>query len=370
MKDIEDRVVEGERLSVADAVDLYNHPNLPDLSSLADYVRTEKHPEKIVTYNLGRNINYTNVCWVKCSFCNFYAPPGSPDSYTLSKEEIFRKIEELIAAGGEVPEGCELLMQGGLNPKLRIDYFEDLFAAITERYPQAYLHALSATEILYIAHLSRLTVEETLLRLRAAGLKSIPGAGAEILSDAVRDQIAFRKDTTREWLNVHQAAHRLGMNTTATMMYGSVETPEQRLEHLRLIRETQDEALTNQATGQGGGKFTAFIAWSFQPDGTELQGKVHQQKATGAEYLRMVALSRVFLDNIDNLQASYVTQGAKIAQVALKYGLNDFGSSMMEENVVSAAGTYHLMSVSEIRRLITEAGYQPRRRNTRYELID
>ncbi len=260
-------------------------------------------------------------------------------------------------------------MQGGLNPKLRIDYFEDLFAAITERYSQAYLHALSATEIIYIAHISRLTIEETLVRLRKAGLKSVPGAGAEILSNAVRDQIAYRKDTTEEWLDVHRCAHRLGMNTTATMMYGSVETLEQRIEHLQLIRDVQDAALQDIDAGRGGGRFTAFITWSFQPDGTELASKVSMQKATGMEYLRMVAISRLFLDNIENLQASYVTQGAKIAQVALKYGLNDFGSSMMEENVVSAAGTFHLMPLSEIRRVIADAGYEPRRRNTRYELI-
>jgi len=370
LKQIEKKVVAGERLTVADATAVYFHSNLLELAGMADFVRRRKHTGTTVTYNVGRNINYTNICWVKCKFCNFYAAPGSPDGYTLPHDEIFAKIDELIAVGGDVPHGCELLMQGGLNPKLRVEYFEELFVEITRRYPQVYLHALSATEIIYIAHISKLTIEETLRRLRQAGLQSLPGAGAEILSDAVRDQIAFRKDTTDEWLEVHRAAHHIGMNTTATMMYGSLEAAEQRIEHLELIRQTQDIALREIGSGRGGGKFTAFIAWDFQPEGTELQSNWDRRKSTGAEYLRMVALSRIFLDNIDNLQASYVTQGSKIAQIALRYGLNDFGSSMMEENVVSAAGTFHLMPISEFCRVIAEAGYEPRRRNTRYEFIE
>jgi len=366
---IEAKVLAGERLTVAEALSLYRYPNLPEIGALADLVRRRKHPSNIVTYNIGRNINYTNICWVRCSFCNFYAPPGSPDGYVLSKEEIFAKIDELVALGGDIPQGCELLMQGGLNPRLTIEYFEDLFAEITQRYPQVYLHALSAPEIIYIAHRSRLSIEETLRRLQSAGLQSLPGAGAEILHDAVRRQIAFRKDTTAEWLEVHRIAHRLGMNTTATMMFGSVEKLEHRIEHLDLIRQTQDLALQRIASNGKGGKFTAFIVWNFQPQGTELASRGECHKSTAAEYLRMVALSRLFLDNVDNLQASYVTQGAKVAQIALRYGLNDFGSSMMEENVVSAAGTSHLLSVAEICRVITAAGYEPRRRNTRYELI-
>jgi cyclic dehypoxanthinyl futalosine synthase len=264
--------------------------------------------------------------------------------------------------GGDEPGSCEILMQGGLNPKLRIDYFEDLFSDIQARYPQVHIHSLSATEILYIAHISRLSVPEALRRLREAGLASLPGAGAEILVDEVRNEIAFRKDTTEEWLGVHRAAHQLGMNTTATMMYGSVETMEQRVAHILRIREVQDEALA-------AGRFTAFISWSFQPDKTALAARREVRKASGFDYLRTVAVSRLLLDNIENFQASYVTQGPKIAQIALHYGLNDFGSTMMEENVVSAANTNFLMPIAEIERLIREAGFEPRRRNTKYDFV-
>ncbi len=364
LDDIEEKVINNERLTPEDADFLYHHPNPLDLAALADTVRRRKNPDPVVTYNVGRNINYTNICWVKCSFCNFYAAPGDEGGYVLPEQQIFDKIDELIAVGGDFEDGSELLLQGGLNPKLKIEYFEKLFQAIVRRYPQAYLHALSATEILYIAHISQLTIEETLIRLRKAGLQSIPGAGAEILSDRVRDEIAYRKDTTEEWLEVHETAHQLGMNTTATMMYGSLETISERIQHLTHIRDVQDRAMSR------GGRFTAFITWSFQPDGTELaESRWKGPKATGMEYLRNAAISRVYLDNIQNIQASYVTQGAKIAQVSLAYGVNDFGSTMMEENVVSAAGTMHLMPLTEIQRLIREAGYEPKRRNTRYELV-
>ena len=364
MKDISDiteKVFSQERLEFKDGIRLFKHHNLPELGMLADYVRLKKHPEKMVTFNIGRNINYTNVCWVRCSFCAFYRPPGSDEGYLLSKEQIFDKIQELVDVGGAEPYSCEILMQGGLNPKLRIDYYEDLLSSIKERFP-VHIHSLSATEIIYIAHISRLSIKETIERLRDAGLNSIPGAGAEILSDDVRDQIAFRKDTTQQWLEVHQTAHNLGIRTTATMMYGSVETDEQRVEHLLRIRELQDEA----------GGFTAFIAWSFQPDETELarSGGWNGKKATGYDYLRTIAIARLMLDNIDNFQASWVTQGEKIAQIGLKYGVNDFGSTMMEENVVSAAGTRFQMSIEKIYHLITDAGYEPRRRNTKYQILD
>ena len=297
--------------------------------------------------------------------CAFYRPPGSSEGYVLPNEQIFAKIDELVAFGGDEPKSCEILMQGGLNPKLRLDYYEQLLSAIRDRYPQVQLHCLSATEIIYIAHLSRLPLDETIRRLRDAGLDSIPGAGAEILNDEVRDIIGFRKDRTEEWLEVHRVAHALGMPTTATMMYGHVETVEHRLEHLDHLRQLQDER----------GGFTAFITWNFQPDHTDLERTSRvgmARKRPGYDHLRTVAVARLFLDNIPSLQASWVTQGPKIAQVSLRYGINDFGSTMLEENVVSAAGTSHTneMGLDAMERLIRDAGFAPRRRNTRYEPVD
>ena len=364
IEDIAEKVYAGERIGVDDARRLYAHPNLAELGMLAHWVRLQRHPEPIVTYNIGRNINYTNVCWVKCDFCAFYRKPGSDEGYVLPNEQIFAKIDELVAFGGEEPKSCEILMQGGLNPKLRLDYYEDLLSSIRERYPQVQAHCLSATEIIYIADLSKLSLEETIRRLHEAGLDSIPGAGAEILVDAVRDIIGFRKDRTQEWLDVHRIAHALGMRTTATMMYGHVETIDQRIEHLQLLRDLQDEK----------GGFTAFITWNFQPDHTDLgaDGKRwNGAKATGFDHLRTVAIARLFLDNIDHFQASWVTQGPKIAQVSLRYGIDDFGSTMLEENVVSAAGTSHLgeMTLDTMERLIRDAGFEPKRRDTRYRRV-
>ena len=363
--DIAEKVRSEERISAEDGLRLLAHPNIVELGMLADEVRRKRHPEAVVTYNIGRNINYTNVCWVKCDFCAFYRPPVSGEGYVLPNQEIFRKIYELVAVGGNVPGSNEILMQGGLNPKLRIDYYEDLFSGIRDRYPSVHQHCLSATEVLYIAHISKLSLEACIRRLRDAGLDSIPGAGAEILSDQVRDIIGFRKDRTDEWLEVHRIAHGLGMHTTATMMFGHVETDEQRIDHLSLIRDLQDET----------GGLTAFIAWNFQPDGTALAndpGRWDGRKATGYDYLRTIAVSRIFLDNVPNLQASWVTQGTRIAQVGLQYGVNDFGSTLMEENVVSAAGTSHTNQVdlNTIQHLIRDAGYRPARRNTRYEPVD
>ncbi len=362
--DIAEKVYAGERIDRSEAQRLYAHPNVAELGMLAHWVRTQRHPEPIVTYNVGRNINYTNVCWVKCDFCAFYRKPGSDEGYVLPNEQIFAKIDELIAVGGDEPKSCEILMQGGLNPKLRLDYYEALLSAIRDRYPQVQLHCLSATEIIYIAHLSKLSLEETIRRLRDAGLDSIPGAGAEILSDEVRDIIGFRKDRTSEWLDVHRIAHGLGMRTTATMMYGHVETIEHRLEHLQLLRDLQDDT----------GGFTAFIAWNFQPDHTDLAAdgaRWNGVKATGYDHLRTVAVARLFLDNFDHFQASWVTQGPKIAQVSLRYGIDDFGSTMLEENVVSAAGTSHAeqMTLPVMERLIREAGFAPQRRDTRYRRV-
>ena len=364
IQDIADKIAVGERLTPDDARRLFAHPNVAELGLLANAVRRRRHPEAVVTYNVGRNINYTNVCWVKCDFCAFYRPPGSVEGYTLSHDEIFAKIDELVAFGGEESKSNEILMQGGLNPRLRLEYYEDLFAQIRERYPSVQQHCLSATEIIYIAKLSKLSLNETIVRLRDAGLDSIPGAGAEILSDEVRDVIGFRKDRTREWLDVHRIAHQLGMHTTATMMYGHVETIDHRIEHLQHIRDLQDE--------EGG--FTAFISWNFQPDATALgadPGRWSGATATGYDHLRTVAVSRVFLDNIDHFQASWVTQGPKIAQVSLHYGIDDFGSTMLEENVVSAAGTSHTteMNMANMQRLIGDAGYTAQRRNTCYEKV-
>ena len=348
--DIENKVLQDERLTRDDAVSLFACHDIPRLGAMADRVRQQKHPQPVVTYVIGRNINYTNVCTIGCRFCAFHRPPGHPEAHVLSKEDLFGKLEELVDVGGG-----EVLMQGGCSPELGIEYFEDLFRPIKERFP-VHLHALSPTEILHIAQLAGLSIEETIRRLRAAGLDSIPGGGGEILVDEVREAISPRKDKADEWLGVMRTAHQLGMRTTATMMYGSIETPQQRVEHLLRLRELQDET----------GGFTAFIPWSFQPHGTRLGG----HKATGYDYLRTVAISRLVLDNIENIQASWVTQGAKIAQISLRYGVNDFGSTMLEENVVKAAGTSFVMSIEEIERQIREAGYEPRRRNTLYELID
>ncbi len=383
--DIADKVYAGERLSFDDGLRLMRHSNLAELGMLADHVRQRDNPGRVVTYIAGRNINYTNVCWVQCKFCAFYRLPNKDGAYTLPKETIFQKIQEMVELGG-----IEILLQGGLNPKLRIEYYEELFWSITARFPQAWLHALSVAEILYIAKISQISLEETLRRLRAAGLKTIPGAGAEMLVDRVRKVIAPYKDTTDEWLDTMKLWHHLGGHSTVTMMYGTVETIEERLEHILRTREAQDESLANTSGG-----FTAFIAWNFQPDGTplgdELVGGRQQEagsgqhpaesasptdgfllsaswkKASGYDYLRTVAVARLLLDNIPHHQASWVTQGPKIAQIGLNYGLDDFGSTMMEENVVSAAGTDFVMPISEIERLIREAGYTPQRRNTLYQ---
>ena len=356
IEDIADKVYAGTRITAADALRLFQHPNLPDLAELADLVRWRKHPDPIVTYIVGRNINYTNVCWVRCRFCNFYRVPGHEDSYVLPREVIFQKIQEMVDVGG-----IEILMQGGLNPKLPITWYEDLFRAIMAKFPNVILHALSPAEVIYIKNRSKLTMEETLTRLKAAGLHSLPGGGAEILTDRVRAWIAPFKDTAEEWLDCMRVANKVGLRTSATMMYGSVDTLEDRVEHLQKLRDLQDESLENSPAA-----FTAFIAWNYQPDGTELGGT----RASAFDYMRTIAVSRVFLDNFPNIQASWVTQGPKVGQLSLRYGVNDFGSTMMEENVVSTAGCVFTVPIEEIERLITDAGFVPRRRNTRYEDVD
>ncbi|MER3558496.1 MAG: dehypoxanthine futalosine cyclase [Armatimonadota bacterium] len=349
---IVEKVLAGERLSFAEGRSLFHHPNLLELGALAHQVRLRKNPQPYVTYVIGHIINYTNVCWVRCQFCAFHRPPGNPEGYLLSDEAILQKIEDLVQQGG-----TEVLIQGGLNPKLKIDYFENLFRLIKAHYPQVIIHGLSPAEILYIAHISRLSVRDCLVRLKEAGLNSVPGAGGEILVDRVRQQIARFKDSTQEWLDFMRTVHELGMRSTASMMYGHVETVAERVEHLIRLRELQDET----------GGFTAFICWNFQPEGTEL---AHLPKATPADYLRTVAISRMMLDNFDHLQASILTQGPKIAQVALRYGVDDMGSTMIEENVVSAQGAKFILNAREIEQLITGAGFIPKRRNTRYEILD
>lgn len=351
---ITNKVLTGERLSAEDGLWLFEYHNLPEIASLANYVREKLHPttNNLVTYVVGRNINYTNVCWVRCKFCAFYRVPGHEEGYVLSREEIFSKIQQMVDVGG-----IEILMQGGLNPKLKIEWYEDLLRSIKEKFG-AYgviLHAFSPAELIYIAKISSLSLAEMFARLKAAGLDSVPGGGAEILTDRVRQSISPYKDTADEWLECMREAHKAGLRSTVTMMYGSVDTHADRIEHLVRSRELQDET----------GGFTAFIPWSFQPDGTELEG----ERASAFDYLRTVAIARLMLDNIPHMQASWVTQGPKIAQIALRYGLNDFGSTMMEENVVSSAGCAFTMPIEEMERLIEVAGYTPMRRTTQYQLL-
>ncbi len=348
---IADKVFAGKRLDAGDALALFHHPNPIELAALANFQRQRKVPGRTVTYIVGRILNYTNVCWVRCKFCAFYRVPGHDEGYLLPDEEILAKVQDTVDKGG-----VEILFQGGLNPKLKIEYFEGIFGKIKERFPQVILHALSPAEIIYVAQISKLSLSDALRRLHKAGLHSIPGAGGEILVDRVRNIIAPYKDTTEEWLECMRAAAALGIRSTASMMFGHVETLGDRVAHLERIRDLQDEC----------SPFRAFIAWSFQPEDTQLP---IAQKASSFDYLRTIAVARLFLDNVDNLQVSILTQGPKIAQVALGYGANDLGSVMIEENVVSAAGNKFIVDAAEFERLIRDAGYQPRRRNTRYEPV-
>ena len=341
----------GGRLDRAEALALYTRAPTALLGRLADEVRARKHPDNVVTYIIDRNVNYTNVCVARCTFCAFYRPVGSSEGYVLGFEEIFRKIEETIAVGG-----AQLLLQGGHNPDLPLEWYEDLFRAVKERHPTFRLHALSPPEVIHLSRMSRLPVPQVLDRLMAAGLDSVPGGGAEILVDRVRKLLnCYGKASTDEWLGVMRHAHVKGLRTTATMMYGTVETVEERIEHLFRLRELQDET----------GGFTAFIAWSYQPEHTELGGG----EATGVEYLRTLATARLVLDNFDNLQASWVTQGGKVGQLSLAFGSNDMGSVMIEENVVRAAGASYCMDEVEIVRNIEDAGFEPKRRNMHYEIL-
>ncbi len=345
------KVEGGGRVNADEGHALYLHAPTHVLGRLADGIRLRKHPDRTVTYIIDRNVNYTNVCVAKCNFCAFYRDVGSSDGYVLGFHEIFKKIDETIEVGG-----VQLLLQGGHNPDLPLTWYEDLFRAIKGRYPDFKLHALSPPEVIHLSRMSQLSVSDVIDRLIAAGLDSIPGGGAEILVDRVRRLLhCHGKATADEWLDVMRQAHHRGLRTTATMMYGTVETPDERIEHLVRLRELQDET----------GGFTAFITWSFQPEHTELGGV----EASGVDYLRTLALARIVLDNFDNLQASWVTQGGKVGQLSLAYGANDMGSVMIEENVVRAAGAAYCMDEIEIVRNVEDAGFIPRRRNMHYEIL-
>ena len=343
------KVAVNERLDADEGLALLRQADLLTLGELAGSVRKRLHPERLVTFIVDRNINYTNICVNKCKFCAFYREADSPDAYVLTREEIFKKIEETIDLGG-----TQILMQGGVHPDLGIEYFEDLFSSIKSRFT-IQIHSLSPSEISYVAKKGKLSITAALKRLKAAGLDSIPGGGAEILVDRVREKVSPNKIRWREWMEVMKEAQRLGMPTTATMMFGSLETEEEIVRHMVRLRDLQDET-------RG---FTAFIPWTYQPGNTELGGR----PATAVEYLKILSLSRIMLDNFMNIQASWVTQGAKIAQVALEFGANDFGSTMIEENVVAAAGVAFRMSRQEIVSIIKDAGYTPAQRDTCYNII-
>jgi cyclic dehypoxanthinyl futalosine synthase len=332
-----------------EALDLFRSDDLIGTGMAADAVRRRLHPEGVVTYIIDRNINYTNLCTEYCSFCAFYRPMGHAEGYVLENEAIFQKIQETLDLGG-----TGILMQGGLNPDLKIEWYEDLLRSIKQRF-QIHLHCFSAPEITCIAEVSGLSLRDTIARLRDAGLDSIPGGGAEILDDGVRHRISRLKCNTQEWIDVHRTAHSLGMRTTATMMFGCGETLEQRMNHLEIVRRIQEDT----------GGFTAFIPWTFQRENTSL-GRFVKEEATAVEYLKTLAISRIYLDNILNVQSSWVTQGLKTCQLGLRFGGNDVGSIMIEENVVSAAGAHHQASEEELRRIIRNAGFVPKQRDTLY----
>jgi cyclic dehypoxanthinyl futalosine synthase len=363
-------VKNANRISKEEGLKLFNEADLLELGRLADNMRKELHPEGIVTFIVDRNINYTNVCINRCLFCAFWRDQKDPDAYVIEKDELFRKIEETIQMGG-----TQILIQGGLNPELDLSYYTNLLKEIKNRF-DINIHGFSPPEICYMADRSDLTIRETLNILKKAGLDSIPGGGAEILSDRVKDIISPRKIKSKRWLKVMEEAHKLGMKTTATMMFGSVEKAEDIIEHLDAIRTLQDKT----------GGFTAFIPWSFQPGNTALANILehkakssnasllthyasHFYPATAVEYLRILALSRIYLDNIDNVQASWVTQGLKLAQVALRFGANDFGSTMIEENVVASTGVRYIVSKDDIIKAIRHAGFKPAQRDTYYKII-
>jgi cyclic dehypoxanthinyl futalosine synthase len=349
----------GERLTVEDAVALFESDEIEKLGNTADRIMQKWHPQPVTTFVIGRNINYTNICDTYCRFCAFYRPPGSPEGYVLPDETIFRKIQETLDV-----KGTEILMQGGTNPELPFSYYTDLLRAIKQRFPGITMHSFSPAEILKMQEVSDgLSLEHVIRELHAAGLDSLPGGGAEILDDRTRRKISRRKGSWTDWMRVMETAHAVGMSTTATMVIGFGETLEERALHLERIRAAQDRTLRAGHSTPG---FLAFIPWTFQPDNTSMS---QTEKATPEEYLKTLAISRIFLDNIANFQASWVTMGPEIGKLTLSYGCNDFGSTMIEENVVSAAGTTHKVNIGSTLSLIREAGKTPAQRNTRYEIL-
>jgi len=346
-----DKAVAGKRLSFEQGLELLRSQDLATLGRAANAVSRRVHPEPYRTFNVDRNVNYTNICTGGCRFCAFSRPPGHEEGYVIPRDELYAKIHETIELGGD-----QILLQGGMHPELKIEWYERLLRDVRERFPQINIHGFGPAEIDHLSVISHLPVQTVLIRLKDAGLGSLPGGGAEILVDRVRREISPCKVSAERWLEVCRTWHRLGGRGSATMMFGHVETLAERVEHLERLRRLQDET----------GGFTAFICWTFQPGHTEL---AHLPKAGAWEYLKTLAVSRLYLDNFANLQASWVTQGLKIGQLALLFGANDMGSLMIEENVVAAAGTSHRTNEGEIRRLISAAGYSPRRRDVFYRLI-
>lgn len=346
------RVVEGERLTFDEGVLLLRSADLLALGRAADAACRRLHPEPYRTYNIDRNINYTNVCAAVCDFCAFYRKVGDSEAYVLDRPVLLDKIRETVELGGD-----QILMQGGLHPHLKLEWYEELLRDIKAHFPKVNVHGFSPPEIHHFTKVAKLPLETVLARLKAAGLGSLPGGGGEILVDRVRKAMTRGKVMTDDWLNVHRVWHRLGGRSTATMMFGHIETLEERVEHLERVRALQDET----------GGLTAFISWTFQPENTEM---AEVPPAGAFEYLRTQAVSRLYLDNVHNIQSSWVTQGPKIGQLALYFGANDMGSLMIEENVVASAGTVHYLSLDQIKRAIRESGYLPRQRNVFYEYID
>lgn len=352
IRPILEKAVAGERLTFDEGLTLLESHDLVALGAAANAVAARLHPEPFRTYNIDRNINYTNACTAVCDFCAFYRPPKHEDVYVLTEAELYPKIEETIALGGE-----QILLQGGLHPSFKLDWYEEMLRGIKSRFPKVNIHGFSPPEIHHFTKVNKLSLKTVLERLKAAGLGSLPGGGGEILVDRVRKEITRGKVLTDDWLNVHRVWHELGGRSSATMMFGHVETLAERIEHLERLRQLQDET----------GGFTAYICWTFQPENTEM---AHVPPVGAFEYLKTQAVSRLYLDNVRNIQSSWVTQGEQIGQVALFYGANDMGSLMIEENVVSSAGTVHHLTVDTIRRCIEEAGYIPRQRNVFYEYVD
>ncbi|MGE6228788.1 cyclic dehypoxanthinyl futalosine synthase [Paenibacillus chitinolyticus] len=352
-----DKSLAGGRIDLEECVTLLESDQIEKMGHVANQIMLKHHPEPITTFVVGRNINYTNVCDVYCRFCAFYRAPGSTEGYVLTNEDIFRKIQETLDVGG-----TEILMQGGTNPDLPFSYYTDLLREIKQRFDIT-MHSFSPAEIWKMKDVSNgLSLEEVIRQLRDAGLDSLPGGGAEILDDRIRMKISKKKGSWRDWMDAMETAHRLGMNTSATMVYGFGETMEERAMHLLRVREAQDKCIQNGYDSLG---FLAFILWPVQPDNTNLR----VEKTKPEEYLKMLAISRIMLDNIPNFQSSWVTMGPEIGRQSLHYGCNDFGSTMIEENVVSAAGTTHKVNISSTLEMIRAAGKIPAQRNTKYEIL-